>query len=355
MAMLAVPEALRSALAGRRLGMVIHSYSHRWRSRHSSVKFRPFLDVLDVMDYLRDLGTGSLQIGVDGWSLDRAHEARATCESYDMRLEGIVRLPQPQNPADLERFTRELRLGKEAGISIVRVAAGGRRYETFTDRAGFEAWLTSARRSVELAEPVARKLDMRLAIENHKDFEVHELLALLESLASPHVGVCLDTGNSLALLEDPMEVVRLLAPHTLTVHFKDIAVCPVEDGFAMAEVPLGKGIFDLPGMIATIVSEAPKAVFHLEMMTRDPLRIPCLREDYWASFPGKPGLQLMRTLQLVKTRSAASLPKISDLPAEAVAAREEQNVLDCLAHAANSLGFSQLVLKAGKDDEHPSR
>ena len=353
MAMLALPEALRSALAGRRLGMVIHSYSHRWRSKHSSVKYRPFLDVLDVMDYLRDLGTGSLQIGVDGWTLNRAHEARASSESYDMRLEGIVRLPQ--GPADMDRFTRDLRLGKEAGISIFRVAAGGRRYETFTDRAGFETWLASTRRTLELAEPVAKKLDVRLAVENHKDFEVPELLALLEFLSSRHVGVCLDTGNSLALLEDPMEVVRLLAPHTLTVHFKDIAVCPVEDGFEMAEVPLGKGMLDLPAIIETITRESPKAVFHLEMMTRDPLRIPCLREGYWASFPDKPGLQLMRTLQLVKTRASASLPKISERSPEAVAAREEQNVLDCLAHAADSLGFSQLVLKAGKGDEHPSR
>jgi hypothetical protein len=86
------------------------------------------------------------------------------------------------------------------------------------------------------------------------------------------------------------------------------------------------------------------------MITRDPLHIPCLKEGYWASFPEKPGLQLTRTLQLVKTRATASLPRITGLSAEAVAAREEQNVLDCLAAASTSLGFSQIVIKVAKGD-----
>ncbi len=348
--MLAVPESLRAALAGRRLGMVIHSFAHRWRSKHSSVKFRPFLDVLDVMDYLRDLGSSSLQIGVDGLTLDMAHEARASSESYDMRLEGIVSLPRSEG--DVDRFTRDLRLGKEAGMSLFRIAAGGRRYETFSSRSAFETWLVSTRKTLELAESAARRQDVRLALENHKDFELHEQLATLRTISSPHLGVCLDTGNSLALLEDPMEVVRQLAPYTFTVHFKDIAVSPAEDGFHMAEVPLGKGMLNLPEIISTISRESPRAGFHLEMITRNPLHIPCLTEGYWASFPEKSGLQLSRTLQLVKTRAAAAaLPKLTDLPPDAIAAREEQNIVDCLAHASNALGFSQLITKATKEGD----
>jgi sugar phosphate isomerase/epimerase len=348
MAMLAVPDAVRSALAGRRLGMVINSFTHRWRTRNSSVKYRPFLDVLDAMDYLRDFGTGSLQVGLDGMTLDLAHQARATSESYDMRLEGVLRLPRSRG--ELDGFMSDIRLGKEAGMTLFRIAAGGRRYEIFTSRAAFEEWLAATRRSLEMAESAARRLDVRLAVENHKDFELHELLSILQTISSPHLGACLDTGNSLALLEDPMEVVRQLAPYTFTVHFKDIAVCPAEDGFHMSEVPLGKGIFDLPAMISIITHNAPQARFHLEMITRDPLHIPCLKEGYWASFPEKPGLQLTRTLQLVKTRATASLPRITGLSAEAVAAREEQNVLDCLAAASTSLGFSQIVIKVAKGD-----
>jgi len=347
-ALFAMPARLCAALAGRRLGTVIYSFSHRWKSKHSSIRYPAFRDVLDAMDRVREYGVGSLQIGVDGWSLDLAHKARSSCESYDMRLEGIARLPQGQG--DVERFARDLRLGKESGMSVFRVAAGGRRYETFDRRADFEIWLASARRALELAEPVARRLGVRLAIENHKDFETPELLAMLDAVASPQLGVCLDTGNSLALLEDPLEAVRQLAPRAFTVHLKDIAVRAVDDGFEMAEVPLGQGMLDLPTMISTITDKAPQAAFHLEMITRDPLLIPCLREEYWATFPGKPGFQLARTLNLVKKHAVAVMPKVSALPAEALAAQEEKNVLACITHAAASLGFSQMSMNVVRGD-----
>jgi 3-oxoisoapionate decarboxylase len=349
MTMLTLPSGLSAALAGRRLGVVIHSFSHRWQSKRPSIKHPAFHDVLDVMDRLQGLGVGSLQVGVAGWSLELAQQARVSSESYDMGLEGMVRLPQGKQ--DVERFTRELRAGKEAGMSLFRVAAGSRRYETFTRRADFEIWLDYTRSALVLAESVARRLGVRLAIENHKDFETAELLAILQAVPSPHLGICLDTGNNLALLEDPREVVQRLAPYTLTVHLKDIAMRAVEDGFEMAEVPLGQGMLDLPTLIATITQAAPQAGFHLEMITRDPLLIPCLREDYWATFPEKSGLHLAQALKRVKEHAAKELPKVSTLSSEALLALEERNVLLCMAHAASELGFSQMNMKALRGEE----
>jgi sugar phosphate isomerase/epimerase len=344
----AIPLMMQAALAGRRLGMVIHSFSSRWRGRYSSVKFPPFHDVLDAMDYLRGVGGHSLQIDVDGWDMELANRARATSESYDMRLEGIVRLPQGQG--DVERFTRDLRLGKEAGMTLFRVAAGGRRYESFTTRADFEAWKAGAQRSLELAEPLAAKVGVKLAVENHKDFETDELVELMQKMSSEQIGVCLDTGNNLALLEDPLVVVQKLAPYTLTVHLKDMAVRLAEDGFHMAEVPLGMGMLDLTEMIRVISSKEPRAEFHLEMITRDALLIPCLREDYWATFSQKSGRDLAQTLALVKARAATSpLPKVADLSMEAKLALEERNVLDSILAAGEKLGFSRLWMKAPQE------
>lgn len=346
----ALPLTMQAALAGRRLGMVIHSFSNRWRGRYSSVKFPPFRDVLDAMDYLRGVGVHSLQIGVEGWDMELAGHARAASESYDMRLEGIVRLPQGQG--DTERFTRELRLGKEAGMILFRVAAGGRRYESFTSRADFETWKEAAQRSLELAEPLAAKAGVKIAVENHKDFETDELVELMQKLSSLQIGVCLDTGNNLALLEDPLTVVQKLAPYTLTVHFKDMAVRLAEDGFHLAEVPLGMGMLDLVEMIRVITLAAPRVEFHLEMITRDALLIPCLRDDYWATFPQKSGRDLAQALMLVKTHAAAApLPKISALPMEARLAQEERNVLTSVLVAGEKLGFSQLQMKAVLDDD----
>ena len=128
-----------------------------------------------------------------------------------------------------------------------------------------------------------------LAVENHKDWRADELLALLKKVGSDSLGVCLDTGNSISLLEDPMEVVEALAPRAFTTHFKDMAVEEYRDGFLLAEVPLGTGFLDLPRVVRVLREARPEIRFNLEMITRDPLKVPCLTDRYWATFADLPG------------------------------------------------------------------
>src|SRR5205807_834519 len=86
---------------------------------------------------------------------------------------------------------------------------------------------------------------------NHKDWRAEELITLLKRAGGDHLGICLDVGNSISLLEDPMEVVETLAPRAFTTHFKDMAVEEYRDGFSLSEVPLGQGLIDLPRVRAS--------------------------------------------------------------------------------------------------------
>jgi len=336
-ALAAIP--LPAALRGKRMGIVIHSYGKRWRGKYSSLKFPPFEHALDVLDHVRGLGVGALQIVVGGWTTDFADKVRDTCESYSLQLEGSITLPKNEN--DVTRFENELRIAKEAGATIFRSATGGRRYELFSSLEEFKHFKDSAFKSMQLAEPIARRQRVRIGIENHKDFHAAELAEMLGRLSSPHLGACVDTGNSIALLEDPMQVVETLAPFAVTTHIKDMAVQETPAGFLLSEVPLGEGILDLPRMFALFEKHNPEIAYHLEMITRDPLDIPCLKPGYWATFPDKPGAELARTLTLVRERKAAKLPKISGLGTEAVLEYEEANIVKCLQAAGDKLGFNQ--------------
>ena len=83
------------------------------------------------------------------------------------------------------------------------------------------------------------------------------------------------------------------------------------DGFLLWEVPLGRGFLDLNRIFHLCENENPKVQFCLEMITRDPLEIPCLTQDYWATFQGVEPRQLARALQMVRAdRSDGPLPKI---------------------------------------------
>ena len=73
----------------------------------------------------------------------------------------------------------------------------------------------------------------------------------------------------------------------------DEAVQEYEEGFLLAEVPLGEGFLDLAKISRKCCPGAqPKVQFNLEMMTRDPLKIPCLTKKYRATLGDIPGQRL---------------------------------------------------------------
>src|SRR6266436_1169639 len=96
-------------------------------------------------------------------------------------------------------------------------------------------------------------------------------ISILKRVNCDQVGVCVDTGNSIALLEDPMEVVEALAPWAFSTHVKDMGIGEYPEGFLLAEVPLGTGMLDLPRMVGILRKAHPEVRFILEMITRDPL------------------------------------------------------------------------------------
>jgi sugar phosphate isomerase/epimerase len=161
--------------------------------------------------------------------------------------------------------------------------------------------------------------------------------ALLEKHSSEYLGVCLDFGNNISLLDDPMHVVEKLAPYAVSTHLKNMAVEPYGDGFLLSEVLLGDGFLDLQRIISLVRQSRPKTRFSLEMITRDPLKVPCLNDSYWVSFPDRNGLYLARTLKFVQKQRPQSLPRISQLSRDAQIQTENENVIACLRYAREHL------------------
>jgi sugar phosphate isomerase/epimerase len=320
------------------LGICLYSLLEHWRSARPPKKDPESLrDPVNFLRYCHRLGAGGIQIEFGKRDKSYCHRLRKEAEKLGMFLEGIVSLPRTQT--DLNRFEAEVITAKDIGARVIRVVMiPGRRYETYQTLGQFQQALQKGRKSLERAEPVAARHRIHLAVENHKDQRTAERLELIQRISSEYVGICVDTGNSLALLEDPLEVVRAFAPYAYTVHLKDQAVQEYEDGFLLADIPLGRGILDLPAMVRILREKQPDVEFTLEHMTRDPLKVPCLTESYWRTFGDVPGHDLARTLRMVRQKACpASLPKVSHLPLEERLRQEEDNVKKCLAYARRFL------------------
>jgi len=318
------------------LGICIHSYALRSGQDRGRPAAERFAEPLRFLEYCHRLGAGGIQVPIGRQEEAYAQALRRRAEAYGMFVEGSAGLPRDR--ADLERFEAEVATAQAAGATVIRVVlpsrGSGRRYEAYGAAAEFQEARVAGRRMLELAEPVVARRRMRLALENHKDERVPERLETLKHMSSEYLGVCVDTGNSIALLEDPMEVVEAYAPWAFSAHLKDMAVQEYEDGFLLAEVPLGEGFLDLPRMIRVLRQHHPEVRFSLEMMTRDPLKVPCLTDRYWAAMGDLPGRDLARTLRMVRMHGGKEpLPEISPLPLEEQLDVEEANVRKCLTWA----------------------
>lgn len=325
-ALAAARELMAAAGAGAcRLGICTFSCHQHWRAageKHPGVKFN---DAASFYRYARGIGAEGVQTPLRAKEAAAARELRALVERDGGCYEGELRLPK--DDTGLAAFEEDARLAREAGATVARaVFTNGRRYETLKTLDDFRAFHAQAEKTLALVEPILRRNRLKLAIENHKDHTADELAAMMRALASEWVGVLVDTGNNIALLDDPYAAIEALAPFALSVHLKDMAVQPYDGGFLLSEVPLGTGALDLPRIIATLRKANPALVLNLEMATRDPLRIPCLTDGYFATFPERKAAHLDATMAWVKSHPPAQPPpSVSGKPVAKILAEEEMN------------------------------
>jgi sugar phosphate isomerase/epimerase len=333
------PSAMgaRSASALPRTGMGICVYALGNRIRAKLPGGPPLEQPLAFLDHCACLGAGGVQVPLRLQGPDDADRLRKRAEDLDMYVEGIVKLPE--SAAEAEKLDAELELAARAGAAVVRtVLVPGRRYEEYPTAAAFREAVAKGVAALERAAAIAERRKVRIALENHKCHRVDERLDLLRRLGSEQVGVCLDVGNSFALLEDPLEVARAYAPLAYSVHIKDLLVRGTPEGFIIADAALGEGFLDLPEIVKVIRAAKPEVRFSLESITRGSIAVPCLGEGYWATFGEIPARDLARTLRVVREREARDFPP-KEMPEAELLRREEETVKRSVAYARDRLGI----------------
>jgi 3-oxoisoapionate decarboxylase len=307
-----------------------------------SIRFaspKRLLEADRLMELAASVGASGAHGGMTQIDFDWARRTRARKEELDMYVE--IQTFLPREGEDPSVFEHAVKVATEAGASSLRVVCLlGRRYEMFDSLEGWKEAVAGFHRQIATAVPIVEKHRMPLGIENHKDWRFDEQVALLKQYSSEYLGVSLDTGNNITVLDDLHESVEALAPYTFNVHFKDMAAEETEDGFLLSEVPLGEGMLDLERVVNTIRAARPEVHFSLEMITRDPLHVPCLTDRYWGSFSYVSGQALARTLTTIRAnKPRGSLPRITGLTPEARYALELEHVNRSITYACEHLGL----------------
>jgi sugar phosphate isomerase/epimerase len=298
---------------------------------------RPQRTALEFLEYSHARGAGGVQANLASFEPDYLKKVRQRAEGLGMYLEVLTSLPKE----DTTPFENTVKAAREAGALCLRaVCLGGRRYETFSALDQWKAFVTDSKARIARTVPILDKHRLPLGLENHKDWTMEEMVPLMKQYSSEYFGACIDFGNNIALLDDPMDVIESLTPFVINTHIKDMGVEEYPDGFLLSEVPLGQGILDLKRIVGMILKRRPQTKFSLDHLTRNPLLIPCLTEKYWVTFTERNGKYLARTLALVrKNKPAKPLPRIDGLDQAGRLRLETESVSQCVAYARDQLGL----------------
>jgi sugar phosphate isomerase/epimerase len=294
-----------------------------------------------LLELCQTFGAAGCQMDIG--QLGAAEPARLAAVRQQVERQGLyLELAVPARTLEDEAaFARAAEVSRALGARIWRVALlSGRRYEDFKEPDAWRAFDARWRAALPRAAERLQKANLVAGIENHKDYTAAELAERLRAVGSPHLGCCVDFGNNVSLLEDPLTTVETLAPFAVTTHLKDMAVRPYEHGFELSEVPLGEGFLPLARIVEVLKRARPDLHFCLEMITRDPLRVPYLDDAYWVTYDRRDPARIDTFRQAVLAKaSTAPLPRITGLSPEAMLAAEDDNVRKCAVYAKETLGL----------------
>jgi sugar phosphate isomerase/epimerase len=309
---------------------------------------------LQLIDFAARLKLDSLQMSAPGdyESLDPAHleKVRKRAEEVGIALDAAIGCITPTTKSWGKRTDKPeeyiaagLKVAKALGAKAMRCFVGGP-----ADRP-IEPHFLPTLKILRAVKPRLLGEGIKLAIENHGDFLATEIQTLIQEAGPEAVGCCLDTGNPISVLEDPLYSLEVLAPYVVTSHIRDSVVYEHPRGAAFQWVALGDGSIDFKEWMRRFAELCPGVPMQLEIITgRPPQVLPFLEPDFWNQFPNKRGAELARFLKLVRDghpfTGSMMIAGPGPQPPEYEAALREQQRVDI----ERSADYARRVLGAGK-------
>jgi sugar phosphate isomerase/epimerase len=204
------------------------------------------------------------------------------------------------NGTPTEYLMKGLRVSKAIGATAMRCYMGdsGDRLGTVS----IDQHIENTVKALKTVRALALDVGVKIGVENHSgDMQACELKALIEEAGKDYVGACLDTGNPMWVMEDPLLTLEVLGPYTVTTHIRDSVVFEHPRGAAAQWVTLGDGIVDFKKFVARYRQLCPNAAMQLENITGRPPRVlPYLEQDFWKAFPKANASEFARFVALAK-------------------------------------------------------
>ena len=219
----------------------------------------PQQETPDKQMTIEDFLKRAKELGVDGVSLESCFiksfdpgylaELKSTLDDYGFDRVWAWGHPDGleggKNEAMLPDMIEHISYAKAIGAEVMRVVGSSLAFRL--DPHGPQ--LEKLTKMFKEATKVAEEMNIKMAVENHFDFDSDEFLALIEEVGSPYFGLTFDTGNFTRLLDEPVKAMEKLGNYVYATHVKDLKITPntpADEWFFFSSVPVGDGYVNLP-------------------------------------------------------------------------------------------------------------
>lgn len=217
-----------------RLDLYLHTFSLRFHYEHVSG-----FDVFSFID--RAVAGGFTGVSLNANAPGYRHLSGTEPEHFSRLRE---RLAADHLRCDID--TSGTDPGHLVTMLDVAAAVGARQLRTYTrHRRTRREMIDFTTRDLMAVAPLAEARRVRVLLENHEEFTGSEIALILDRVGSEWIAALYDYGNSMMVLEDPLEALRAMAPHARSAHLKDHVMIGAEDSpegrLSVLGVPMGQG------------------------------------------------------------------------------------------------------------------
>lgn len=218
----------------------LSTYSFFWQH---SAKAPEALDLPAMFRRTRDLGVDLFQIcdylPLLGHSAAELRDLRSLADDLGLTLELGTR------GVGVEHLGTFLSLAEVLDVTLVR---------SMVNTAEHRPTMSEAETLLRASTPSYESAGVTLALETYEQVSSTDLVALVEAVDSDALGICLDPANSVAALENPIDVVERTSPWVRNIHVKDFAFTRRDGwvGFTLEGAELGTGLLDYDHLVSTV-------------------------------------------------------------------------------------------------------
>jgi sugar phosphate isomerase/epimerase len=227
----------------------LHGMGQNWGGHELS--WPRAMDIFSLMDWAVEKGLDGLHItAVDCESTDKPRllKIKDAAKDHGLYLEYNFSLDEEFDPRLTHTLDQGIMIADTLGADIAKISLDLRRPRPLCAGRHHPDIMRQLEHIVELtfkALPFAEDKGVKLAFENHTESYASEILWLIDRIDHPLVGACVDTVNSVMVLEDPMTAIEILAPRSFTNHFCDHRIERDQFGCRFTGVACGDGDIDL--------------------------------------------------------------------------------------------------------------